>query len=675
MNSLRLVPLRLARLLPLVALLVGCGPTSAVARSIEPELGKAALADDSERPEAPALEGGAVWLNVDHPLTLEELRGHVVVLDFWTYACINCLHVLPELERVERRFAGEPVVVIGVHSGKFDAEKDPDRIQAAMRRHGVHHPVVVDSDFRIWRSYDVHAWPTLVVIDPNGRIVAQESGEPSPGALGDLVGAMVEHYRHEGLLAEARIDIAAPPLPDTGPLAFPGKLAVAADGRIAVADSGHHRVVILEPSGAVAQVIGSGIAGSADGALSQAAFRLPQGLAFSHDGRRLWVADTDNHQLREIDFDGEVVRTIAGTGRRGTSNEGGPGASTPLRSPWALAHRPGELFVAMAGSHQIWRHDLVSGTIEPFAGTGRESIDDGPLDEATFSQPSGLALAGDTLYVADAEVSAVRALDLKAGRVRTLVGKGLFEFGDVDGGADVARLQHALGVVVRGDQLYVADTFNNKLKRLDPATRTVQSATDGEAGSLAEPGGLALLDDGSVLVADTNHHRLRRFDPASGQLVDFVITGLEAPTTRGLVLAAGTANSTESSGHRLRASGKLGPGSGTLLVDIAPPLGGKLSDGAPLHVVASAKGAGVSFPEPKVRAKFGRDALPVRIPIEIAPGASGRALLEISYFWCTTGDSGACIPVDATLEVDLDLTGVEPGGQARLTHRAKPDAP
>lgn len=675
MNRHRLAPLRLAWLAALLASIVGCGASSPVAPAIEPELGRAALTDERERPAAPPLEGGTVWLNVDHPLTLEELRGHVVVLDFWTYACINCLHVLPELERLERRFAGRPVVVVGVHSGKFDAEKDPDRIQAAMRRHGVHHPVVVDSDFRIWRSYDVHAWPTLVVIDPNGRIVAKEAGEPSPGALGDLVGVMLEHYARDGRLADERISIEAPPLPDTGPLAFPGKLAVAADGRIAVADSGHHRVVVLEPNGEVADVVGSGIAGSADGAFSVAAFRLPQGLAFSADGRRLWVADTDNHELREIDFATRVVRTIAGTGSRGVSNEGGAGLATPLRSPWDLAYRSGELFVAMAGSHQIWRHDLSSGTIEPFAGTGRESIDDGALDEATFSQPSGLSLAGDTLYVADAEVSAIRAVDLKAGRVRTLVGKGLFEFGDVDGGADRARLQHALGVVVRGDQLYVADTFNNKLKRLDPATRLVESATDGADGTLAEPGGLALLDDGSVLVADTNNHRLRRFDPASGLLEDFVIAGLEPPTTRGLVLADGAHATTRSDGHRVSAAGKLGPGNGTLVIDIAPPLGGKLADGAPLVVVARATGSGVRFPQPKVRAKFGQGTLPIQLPIEIEPGASGQAELELSYFWCTTGDSGACIPVDARVRVDLDLTGVTPGGQARLTHRAKPETP
>jgi len=655
----------------LFALLVGCGSASSV-RPIEPELGKAAVTEDSKRPIAPPL-GGTAWLNVDHPLTLEELKGHVVILDFWTYACINCLHVLPELERVERRFGDRPVVVIGVHSGKFDAEKDPHRIKAALRRHGVHHPVVVDSDFRIWHDYDVHAWPTLVVIDPNGRIVARESGEPSPGALGDLVDAMLAHYGAEGRLASARLSITAPPLPDTGPLAFPGKLAVAPDGRIAVADSGHHRVVILDPNGQVKAVVGSGIAGSADGPFSQAAFHLPQGLAFSEDGRRLWVADTDNHQLREIDLSARSVRTIAGTGHKGLSHEGGPGTATPLRSPWALAHRPGELFVAMAGSHQIWRHDLRTGRIEPFAGTGRESIDDGPLDEATFSQPSGLALHGDTLYVADAEVSAVRAIDLSEGRVRTLVGKGLFDFGDVDGDASTARLQHALGLAVRGEQIYVADTFNNKLKRIDPNAGRVASATDGNA--LAEPGGLALLADGSLLVADTNHHRLRRFDPTSGVLEDFPITGLEAPASEGLVLAEPVTGQAVGKQQHLRASGKLGPGNGTIVIDIAPPLGGKLSEGTPLHVSATATGEGLRFPKPKIRAKFGEGALPVHLPVEVAPGADGRALVELSYFWCTVGDAGACIPVDAKLEVDLDVTGTAPGGQVRLTHRAKPDTP
>jgi DNA-binding beta-propeller fold protein YncE/peroxiredoxin len=634
---------------------------------------------ESSRPLARELEGGSAWFNTDRPLRLADLRGHVVVVDFWTYACVNCLHTLPELAALERRFGDRPVVVIGVHSGKFDAEKDGHRIELAMARHGVAHPVVVDSDFTIWNRFGVTAWPTLAVIDPEGRIAAQESGEPDPGALSALVESLLERGAAAGTLASQRVAIRAPERLDTGPLAFPGKVAVSPSGQIALADSGHHRVVLLDADGRFEAVVGSGIAGSADGDANQAAFHYPQGLTFDDSGQRLFVADTNNHQLRAIDVASRNVTTLAGTGERGRASSGGAAKTVALRSPWDLAYRDGELFVAMAGAHQIWRYDFARDHIAPFAGTGAERIDDGPATEATFSQPSGLTLLGDTLFVADAEVSAIRAVDLATGAVSTLVGKGLFDFGDVDGKAGAVRLQHALAVTARGDQLYIADTFNNKIKQLDPATRSVVTAVGGATEQLFEPGGLAAASDGSLLVADTNNHRLRRFDPASGTLTTLSLEGLEPPATRGLVLAKQSRTGRATGDQdRLMAAGRLGPGRGTLIVDIAPPLGGKLTDGAPLSVLASSSGKGLAFPQPKMRAKFGKDesgkdALPLRLPIDVAPDADGSALIELAYFWCTTSDAGACIPVHATLEVALDLQGDGPGGEARIQHRAAPE--
>ena len=606
------------------------------------------LDKDGEGTPAPSLEGGSAWLNTDKPLTLEQLRGHVVVLDFWTYCCINCLHVLPELERVERRFAGKPVVVIGVHSGKFDAEKDAQRIKGAMDRHGVRHPVVVDSEFKIWKKYGVRAWPTLVVIDPDGDVVGTSSGEPRPGALGELIDAMLTMYGKHGRLAKQPIKINTPPPIDTGPMRFPGKVAVSSRGDIAIADSGHHRIVISDAGGAVTHTIGSGIAGSADGAFERSAFRYPQGIVWNDAGDKLYVADTENHQLRLIDMAAAKVSTIS---------------DEELRSPWALALDGDTLWVAMAGTHQIWKMSLHQGTIEPYAGTGREHIDDGPVLTATFSQPSGLALSDGKLYVADSEVSAIRLIDLRANSVSTLVGTGLFDFGDKDGRGKKAQLQHALGVALRGGQLYIADTFNNKLKRLDPATLDVTTVAEG----LSEPGGLAVTQDGRLLVADTNRHRIVTFDPTTGVVSDFALSGLTAPAAAGLILvdaeSASGGDAVDEKPIAVRAKGTLGRGAGTLLIDIAPPPGGKLTDGAPIHVTLNGK---------KTRAKYAKGVLPLRLPITIAEGAeSASADVELSYYWCTSGDAAACIPVHANLAIELPLEAGKQGGEVMVTHAVR----
>ncbi len=662
----------LLTLLTLLSLACG-GSGSAVPLEVEPPkpqvVAEQTVTENARRP-APELVGGNAWLNTTEPLSLEALKGHVVILDFWTYCCINCMHVLPELARLERVFHDRPVVVIGVHSGKFDAEKDPGRIRAAMQRHGVQHPVVVDGEFNLWRRYGVDAWPTLVVVDPEGRIAAMASGEPPVGALDEVVELLLAQSANKGTLASKRLAIERPPAPATGPLAFPGKVAVSPGGdRIAVADSAHHRVVTTDLSGQVVRVYGSGIAGSVDGDAEAAAFRYPQGLAFSADGGQLFVADTENHQLRRIDLDTGRVSTIAGTGEKGTARRAGPGREVALRSPWALSLTGNDLYVAMAGSHQIWLHHLDDGIIEPFAGSGRENIDDGPLDEASFSQPSGLALAGDQLYVADSEVSAVRRVDLKMKEVSTLVGTGLFDFGDRDGVGPKARLQHALGLVLRGDQLYVADTFNNKLKRLDPEGRRVETVAGGD-GSLAEPGGLALLPDGQLLVADTNHHRLVTFDPTTGLLEPFAITGLDAPATAGLVLDARAGGAGETASEMVHAKGTLGPGRNTLVIHLEPPPGGKLTDDAPLVVDVSGTG-GLSFPTATFRKTIGPGVLPLEIPLDVAKGATGSAAVEVNYFWCTVGDAGACVPAQAKLEVTFDLSGTGPG-RAEIRHRARP---
>jgi uncharacterized protein YyaL (SSP411 family)/thiol-disulfide isomerase/thioredoxin len=498
----------------------------------------AAAPPEHVRVHAPELpDDVSAWIGTDVPLTLERLRGHVVILDFFTYCCINCLHVLPELAAVEERFAGQPVVVIGVHCAKFPTESQKESVERALQRHGVRHPVVHDPVHAIWEEYAVRSWPTVVVVDPTGRIALQQPGEIGRAELGDLVAA---------LLAEGRAaDTLRPPVPvphvprdDGATLRFPGKVHVWPDalhqemgvepwgGRVYVADTGHHRVLEYAvgrgPDGwprlGAPRAFGTGAPGMTDGV--DGTFREPQGIR-RHEGT-LYVADTGNHALRAVDLATGAITTLAGTGRKGTRAPTREALAHPrtvdLRSPWdveVMAHRDTLLvFLAMAGQHQIWVYG--AGHLGILAGSGREDHVDGPAAAGALAQPSALSLLGRYLLFADAETSSIRALDLQSHQLLTVVGRGLFDFGDKDGPASEARLQHPLGVTLLGDEVLVADTFNHKLRAIgltDGTTRTVA----GGAGALAEPGGVARLG-AFALVADTNHHVVRAVHLESGEI-------------------------------------------------------------------------------------------------------------------------------------------------------------
>jgi DNA-binding beta-propeller fold protein YncE len=383
-------------------------------------------------------------------------------------------------------------------------------------------------------------------IDPRGRVFAKHEGEfplePMRAALTDFVA---------GFAADGSLDrrpLTFDPLPPGGSaLRFPGKvLADAAGNRLFVADSGHNRIVVADLDGRVTMTIGDGAPGFVDGPAAQARFDHPQGMALDPDGERLFVADEPNHAVRAIDLASGEVTTVAGTGTQGYDRlGGGPGREVSLSSPWDLAQVDGLLWIAMAGTHQLWvldlqlwALDLSTGRVGVAAGTGAESIHDGPLREATFAQPSGLSADAGVLYVADSESSAIRRVDPGADRVRRLVGRGLFEFGDVDGEAGQARLQHPLGVAATIEAgaplVYVADTYNDKLKRLDPVARRVTSWAGGEAGhadgDLAtarfwEPSGLSLAGP-RLYVADTNNHAVRLVDLAAGTVRTLELAGV-----------------------------------------------------------------------------------------------------------------------------------------------------
>lgn len=489
---------------------------------------------------APELTGGVEWLNTANPIRIKDLRGKIVILDFWTLCCINCIHTLPDLAKLEKKYANE-VVVIGVHSAKFDNEKDTNSIRKAILRYEITHPVVNDANRKIWDTYETESWPTLVVIDPEGNLVGKGQGEGLYEAVDSLVTKLIKVHREKKTLDEKpmKFDLIRKTEPGDGPLYFPGKVTVDPAGkRILIADSTHHRIVVTDLEGKKIAIAGNGTAGNVDGSFEIAEFHDPQGMAIHGD--TLYVADRKNHAIRQLDLKKQTVTTLAGIGKQGMDRRrGGPGLKTGLNSPWDLLLVGDTLFIAMAGHHQIWTLDVKTNNLTPFAGSGAEQLIDGPFSESAFAQPSGLTTDGKNLYVADSETSSVRVLPLKGpGEVKTLVGRGLFEFGDLDGKDKAVRLQHALGVAFSDGKVYVADTYNSKLKVIDPESRTCKtvSGSDEKGWSpkpvLNEPGGICVAD-GKLYLADTNAHRIRIVDLKTLAISTLKLQGVEAPKTRG----------------------------------------------------------------------------------------------------------------------------------------------
>jgi thiol-disulfide isomerase/thioredoxin len=502
----------------------------------------AAAQDKDSGDAAPDFDGGTGWYNAAAPIKMKDLKGKVVLLDFWTLCCINCIHTLPDLAKLEKKYEKE-LVVIGVHSPKFENEKDGESIRKAILRYQISHPVVNDSKTKIWRSYGVRSWPTLCLIDPEGKIVGIASGEGNYDVLDKAIEKVIAKHKEKGTLKdkEAFKGIVLEKEKQKQPLYFPGKVvADAKSNRLFIADSTHHRIVITDLAGKKIAIAGTGEVGKADGAFDKASFNDPQGMALRDD--ILYVADRKNHMIRALDLKSKTVKTVAGTGEQFRSrNFGGPGLKTGLNSPWDLWLKDNQLFVAMAGHHQIWTFNVKKGDIRSYAGDGREDIVDGELDVCRLAQPSGLASDGANLYVADSEASAIRSINLDGkGECKTLVGvegDGLFNYGDKDGVGSEVRLQHALGVTYWDGKVYVADTYNSKIKEIDPKKRSCNAFKGNkeqgwvEEREFFEPGGISAAD-GKLYIADTNAHRIRVIDLKTKFLSNLTLSGVEAPVAK-----------------------------------------------------------------------------------------------------------------------------------------------
>ena len=669
---------------PLSALLV----TAILILSLLPQTARA-QGNSTENPfpgrfPAPSLDGGVEWLNTSGPIDLRDLRGKIVLLDFWTYCCINCIHILPDLKMLEQKYKDQ-LVVIGVHSAKFENERDSDNIREAIMRYEIEHPVVNDANMIIARKYLFNTWPTLILIDPEGNFVGRQHGEGHGELLDKVIGQMVAFHRRKGTLDETPVTFQLERASrEPTPLDYPGKILVDEQGgRVFISDSNHNRIVVASLEGELLHTIGSGQIGAADGSFTEATFDHPQGMALVDEV--LYVADTENHLIRTVDLKAETVSTLAGTGEQSRARAiRGPLRTTALNSPWDLVHVDGWIYIAMAGPHQIWRHEIGSNRVELYAGTGREDILDGPIKDSALAQPSAIVTDGNFLFVADSEGSAIRQIGIPPrSRVITIVGPhdmpqgaSLFAFGDQDGVGDVVRLQHPIGLAYHDQKLYIADTYNDKIKIVDIPTRETRTwLGTGTAGTslapveLYEPAGLAVTDQ-FLFIADTNNHRILKTNLSTKETTEFVVNGLTPPdletSSPGDTFFGKTvdvAGATVAAGQPL-----------SVKIDFQLPVLHKLNELAPvIYELSVADSKGLVDAEALAKrheATAGEMSASFEIPLT---GQTGTADLTVtlSYQYCRDGSSGLCrfgsqrwkIPVTIAAQgtSELELTA-NPGG-------------
>ncbi len=630
-------------------------------------LASGALAQDQREPAdifegemvAPEFPAGLDWINIDNPLTMQGLLGKIVIFDFWTYGCINCLHVIPVLEQVEKKFADE-VVVIGVHSAKFENEGQTENLRQIVQRYGIHHPVINDKDFQVWGAYGARAWPTIAIVNPRGNWLIRQSGEIPFETFDTYLSGMISYFDSldEDIIDRTPLELALEGAGDPGtPLLYPGKvLADAASKRLFIADSSHNRIVIADlDSREVLDIIGTSGRGNNDGDFASASFDKPQGMALA--GELLYIADVNNHAIRVADLSARAVATIAGNGLMGRQRIpfGVPvpdPLNVSLRSPWDLEFDDaGRLHIAMAGTHQLYIYEPDSGLLYPSVGNGREAnLNDVSLADAELAQPSGLYYAGaGKLYFADSESSTIRLADFENDLVTVVSGtteNHLFRYGDIDGELGDNLLQHALDVQGSPDgDLYIADTYNSRIKVIragGTATSTVFGLgglggyADGGAAvaQFDEPGGLSYAN-GMLFVADTNNHVIRIIDLAAGDVDTLEFSNPEALVIDPDAVTILGGNAADSNITQLDTL-HVATGAGAISLSLSLPEGFKINPliNSELEIVAN----------PEVVSGAGSVAVlekQTQIPIVFAAGEDEFSA-ELTLYYCREGEEGLC---------------------------------
>ncbi|KYQ53970.1 NHL repeat-containing protein 2 [Trachymyrmex zeteki] len=504
------------------------------------------------------------WFNVSKGLSIGQLKGKIVLLDFFTYCCINCMHVLAELKEVEKKISVEDgLVVIGVHSAKFTNERSSKNVLSAVQRYNIMHPVVNDVTLRMWRDMGIICWPSLIMLGPNGQPLAVFMGENHKDEILLYTKIAIAYFKTSKQISnhDLPLKLAHHLLPSFSKdhLLFPGKLTVLQleqETKLVISDSGNNRIVITNEHGRVEHVIGGCNQGFKDGDFKNARFNSPQGVCVLNN--IIYVADNNNHAIRKIDLASKIVSTIAGTGSQGRDQNGGKnGTDQILSSPWdvAIYHHEHKgttvpiLLIAIAGTHQIWALFLedtiwwkekkyTAGTCAAIVGSGQEENRNNSYPHAAgLAQPSGIAIVQECkiAFLADSETSSIRQLHLDSGQVSAVCGgdknpANLHAFGDVDGKGRLAKLQHPLGVTWNhlDKQIYVADTYNHKIKSVDPMTGHCKTLFGDKKPDrtfiFSEPSGLVVSPDGNTLyVADTNNHVLKIIDLKNEKISTMVI--------------------------------------------------------------------------------------------------------------------------------------------------------
>lgn len=639
--------------------------------------GDDSVSDDGSRfagnPELaiPEFPEGIEWVNVDGSLSIQDLRGKIVIFDFWTYGCINCIHMIPVLHELEEKYA-EELVVIGVHSAKFENESVTENIEQIVQRYGIEHPVINDQDFRVWRTYGINAWPTFMVVDPRGNVLALQAGEIPFEAFDQLITGMIEYFDPLGEINREPLQIS--PEGEGQPrslLAFPGKVLADVDGnRLFIADSSHNRLVIADlTTYEVLEVIGTGTAGYADGSFDEAQFNKPQGMALREN--RLYLADTNNHAIRVVDLDTQTVDTLAGTGTmgRGVTPFGlviREPRAYDIRSPWDVELNGDTLYIAMAGTHQIWEMNLENNTARVSVGNGREALLNATLGTSELAQPSGLYYENGLLYFADSESSSIRVADYNNDTVMTMAGPAentLFDFGDIEGPAGTSRLQHPLSVDGDGDGLlYVADTYNSRIKQIDQTTNAENLFGLGGTGGFVdggpdeaefdEPGGLDYVEfpDGSrkLFVADTNNHAIRVID-----LDTEIVSTITFPNPEALQIADQV---TVIGGNRNGNAALVLPeqavsgGAGEIVIKLTLPEGYKLNDLAESRAEWGSESNAITVEQDETVI----DNTEVRIPVTLSEG-EGRLNGLVTIYFCEAVNESLCFIDEFSVEVPVSV--------------------
>ena len=489
------------------------------------------------------------------------MKGRIVLLDFWTYCCINCLHVIPILKQLEEIY--KELLVIGIHSAKFTNEKSKKNINYALHRHLIKHPVVCDNELDLWTSLEINCWPTFMILNPYGQIIAEFQGEIQANLVKDFIRYCFEYYEKDLLPIKSLESLEMKNLKEvefSNELCFPTKLCLGLN-KLFISDSGNNRIIAVDCNTIEILYTIGGLNGYQDGLYEEAKFNWPQGLAIDVEEQRLYIADTDNNIIRAVDLQKRVVSTLCGKYKKdGVIGNydyigGKQGLEQEVSSPWdiCLYKRDNNkfLFIACAGTHQIWMYtfkttsELTSlalwknvtlsfDTLVCVAGNGKERNRNNsyPL-QASFAQPSGLCLdiRNNCLFIADAESSTVRMLSLKDGSVKNIVGgdssqpDNLFVYGDVDGVGAQVRLQHPMDIKCLNEKdLLIADTYNNKLKLVNINTKLCRTFVEKD---FSEPNGLFVDEvDEKIFIADTNNHLIKVVDAKTQEIAKLNITFL-----------------------------------------------------------------------------------------------------------------------------------------------------